>query len=365
MDDRFLRREHGLIGRLEVGLADEGARVVRVVPTEVAGLVPAGIAAREVAFEAGSMGMGTGAAARQAGEAIADAWDEGGVAPELDVVHAFGEDSWRVAEELAELCGAGLALEAWRPGSVAKAVAVATRRPRGIGRRGGSVVVTLAGSGLSTLVERQTARGGAPLRAYVTEWGVHTPHVVRGHMTPSDSVSLALVYDDDDAGASEAVLGAVAQLARRFPRLLVFVPGEGNAGGVWSAARKLGILDRVSLVGAVEGHREPLLHVDVLAMASARGEHRSLTLDAMASGVLVVSREDAALDYLLEGQTAKLVKRHDAAAWSEALGWALDDPEAAAKLCESARAFTRDTRTAAAQVSSVLRVYRGMSGEVE
>jgi hypothetical protein len=365
LDQRFLRRENALLGRLEVGLADEGVRVVRVVPVEAAGSDPAGIAASEVAFEPGPLGIGASSSARQAAEGILGAWDETGDVPELDVVHCLGEDGWRVGEELAQMCGAGLALEAWRPASISKAVAVATRHPRGIGRRSGSVVVTLAGAGLSPVMERLTARGGAPLRAYVTPWGVHTPALVRGPMVPSEAASVALVFDDDDAPAAEPALGAVAQLARRFERLLVFVPGDGDAGGIWSAARKLGILDRVSLVGAIEGHREPLLHVDVLAMVSSRGEHRSLTLDAMASGVLVVSREDAALEYLEDGTTAKIVKKHDPAGWAEALGWALDDPEAAAGLCKSARAFTRDTRTAAAQVGAVLRVYRGMSGEEE
>ncbi len=353
------------MSRLEVGLADEGVRVTRVVPANSAGVMSAGIAAREVTFGPSPLGLGVGGAARDVADAIADAWDESGATPEVDVVHALGEDAWRIAEELAEVCGAGLALEAWRPVSVTKALGVAARRPRGIGKRGGSVVLTLAGAGLSPVVERLAARGGAALRAYVTAWGVHTPSVVRAPMEPAEAASVALVYDDDDAAAVEPALAAIAELSKRFPRLLVFVPGEGTAGLVWSAARRLGILDRVSLVGAIEGHREPLLHVDVLAMVSSRGEHRSLTLDAMASGVVVVAREDQCLDYLEDGKTAKIVKRHTSAGWSEALGWALDDPQGAAKLCESARAFTRETRTAAAQVSSVLRVYRGMAGEGE
>ena len=101
----------------------------------------------------------------------------------------------------------------------------------------------------------------------------------------------------------------------------LFVDAEAaHRTGIWPVARGLGVLDRLSLIDEMEGRRELVLRGDVLVQSDARGEQRSLVLDAMASGMIVLAAEDPMVSYLVNGRTARTVSGTRSDEWAAALG---------------------------------------------
>lgn len=377
-DDSFARRETPMLARLEVGLAGEGVRVVRAVPKECLPQISAPVHSTVVGYEMGPNWFTRRGRTRRLLAAVAAALEApGGSAgasagalieePELDVVHCFGHGAVEVAVEAARMTGAGVALEVWSGDMVGRSRELTVERA---GREGEPPLVLFTPD---VAIARELRGGepgpvpGTPEAIEVTPWGVHAVPGCRPRIDPEATISAAVLADGVDSRAVLEVIDALGELAVRYPNLLIFFDGDvaaqiGGGHAVWQRAKRRGILDRLSMVGGMEGHREPILHVDLLIQPEAVGAHHSLTLDAMAAGVVVVAREDPMVDALRDGRTAVLVKRGAAAEWVGAIEGVLKDPERAQRLRESARAFVREERTGSGHVAAVLRGYERLAG---
>lgn len=381
-DASFARREAPMLARLEVGLTGEGVRVVRAVPAECLPHIPASVSSRVVGYEAGPNWFTRRGRARRLLSAVAAGFDGAGTGagsadgPELDVIHCFGHEALELALAAARLSGAGVALEVWSGDMIGRARALAVERA---GREGEPPIVLFTPDlatarelrgGLDAAEGPEAAGGvlpGTPELVEVTPWGVHPVAACRPAIDPAVTVSAAVLADGHDARAVLDVVDALAVLSGRLPNLLVFFDGDvaakiGRGHTVWQRAKNRGMLDRLSMVGGMEGHREPILHVDLLLQPEAVGAHHSLTLDAMASGVVVVAREDPLVDALRDNQTAALVRRGTASEWVSTVEGIIADPARAQRLRDGARAFVRDHRSPSGHVAAVLRGYERLSG---
>src|SRR5690606_24739868 len=126
---------------------------------------------------------------------------------------------------------------------------------------------------------------------------------------------------------------------------------------------KLDLLRNVSMIPRRLGHRDLLLRADLLVQPQPLAQSRSITLQAMAHGLVVLAHEDPWLDYLIEDETAWLLREPDAAAWTGALNRALQDHAAAEALGQRARQWVRANRTVSHQIERVLNLYRGITGQ--
>lgn len=345
-DAFFASREQALLTRLRVGLADEGVRVVKAVPEGAD--IQGDAFSRSVTYSSRTVGLTRAWAARRLADRIEDWGDEG----EIDVVHVFGGSVWSFGMDLAEQLEATLALEVWRAGLIERA-----RELRGVER-----VPTLL-LAPDPAIERSLASGGASPAPRLAPWGVYTRNSPRKVFVPGKTVGIMLVGSGHDAAAFEAAIRGIGEQVRSGAQLLVFCDAvAARRASVWALARRHGLLDCLSLIDELEARRELLLQGDLLLLPEARGEQRTIVLEAFAAGVPVIAARDPMVSLLADGSTCRVVANPDAAAWSAAVGDLLEHPARAMEQAARAYEYVRTRRRASDHVASVLAAYQWMTG---
>jgi hypothetical protein len=366
-DASFAQREHLLLTRLEIGLADEGAAVIHAMPSSCGVEVANAFSSTVVRYDDTPTPLGKSWRARQLLTSAADQLD---VDPlRIDVVHVFGRRSWGMAQALALQTGAALVIEVWRADGADAAVRRARAFMRAARRTPMAGIVGRGGVGLLTSSERiadelrrAVGRGGARegIAVGVAPWGVSTSDAIRPpiEQTGFGAVAVSVVADGDDLGEVRPMLDALHRIARRDPRLLVFLDGAAaDRAGVWRTARRMGLLERLTAVAEMEGRREPILQTDILIVPEPTGVCRTLPLAAMADGVALVARPDPYHTDWLNQTTARLVPAATPEAWDETITSALQDHPRTASLRAAARSLVRQQRTVIAYVTGVRRLY--------
>lgn len=366
-DRSFATREQAMLARLEVGLADEGVHVVHAVPAaalERGDGPTTGLYSTRVGYADTGFGVTRRSRVRALAGAIREATPEH-LEPGVDAVHVFGTDAWATGAELARQTGAALLLELWRSSAIGEASALATQRL--VPGRVGAVRVPMflvSEPGVEAGLRKRSAR--ALVRS--APWGVHPAGAVRPAFDASRPLAVAVLADTGDPAAAGAVLsglieacrGDVPGTVRAEP--LVFLGTEDQAAGrksaIWHAAKKLNMLDRLTLLDDMEARREPILQMDLLIIAEPSGRQRTLALEAMATGIPVLAVTDPYVDSLVDRVTARLVPTPTASSWATLLRELIDDRPGRERLAASAHEFIVARRTAAAQVAAVLAAYQ-------
>lgn len=349
-DEIFASRERSLLVRLEIGLADDGVQIAHAIPARAASSVQelgsGSVYARALTYEDAPAPF---ASARRAKRLIEQLLEEDGFG-RPDVIHAFGGRTWPLAVELAERLESALALEVWRAGLIPRARSVKAEDAAGL--------VFLAPD---PALERALRDAGGDTTIRSALWGVHPPASARRVLPEGEAVSLMMIGGGRSEADFIAAFEGAAGLLESHPGTILFVDASAaTRAGLWSHARKLGVLEQVSLIEELEGRRDLLLHGDILIYPEARGEHRSVILDAMASGMLLLAAADPMISALQDGLTARLVSDRSAGAWREGLASLLDDRPGARRLAASALQFVREHRRAIDHVRAVQSAYAWM-----
>lgn len=345
LDRPFARRERRLLARLEIGLADEGVRLIHAIPREIQDTEPGGLYSRVVGYENVGFPVPLHVRARRIADAIRDAADDDPKG-EIDVVHSFSPAVWRLGLEIATELRAGAALEIWSTSAISRATDVAGHPLR--------PVLTVGDTELARLVRRRLPAADVQ----ETLWGVHGESIQRQEISADRAVALLMLVDRSSPAFLEAALQGLAEICRRDPRVLAFINTERATGhAVWKIIRRLALADRVSLIPDAESRRETVLRLDGLIIAEPGGRLRSMALDAMATGMPVIAAADASLGVLHDGVNARLVTRPDSADWAAAIGSIVTGSDEVQRLRRSASAWVLEHRAATAYISSVLRVY--------
>jgi glycosyltransferase involved in cell wall biosynthesis len=153
-----------------------------------------------------------------------------------------------------------------------------------------------------------------------------------------------------------------AQLAPRRPRAALVLVGEGALEGrLRSHARRLGVGDRVSFVGAKPLHALPAWYsaADVFALPSSFDNSPNVLLEAMACELPVVAtRVGGVPRYVEDGSSGLLVEPGDPAALAAALERVVDDPDLRARLVAGGLEQVRHGRSWAASARKLLDLYQ-------
>ncbi len=353
-DELFASREGALLARLAVGLVGEGVRVAHCLE-ERTGTLPGvpgaeGVAARVVTIPAAGLFTGTRSRAARLHRRLEEALGKGRVP---DVVHVFGGSLWELGVELAARAQCPCAIEVWRGGQVTRAAALGRREHR----RHPPVFLAPDKS-----LERALLATEPSLAVRAAPWGVLAPEEPRVILPPGRSPSAILVGTGRDARTFNAAFEGMAEVARHVDNFMIFAdPRAVRNAETWRLARSLNVLDRLSLIEDLEARRDVLLQGDLLILPDAKGEQRTIVLEAMAAGMLVIALADPLASTLIAGRTARLVDRPEPAAWAVAIEELLNDREAATALAASARAFVRRERRASDHVKAVLDAYAWMT----
>lgn len=429
-DGLFASRERSLLSRLEVGLADEGVRLIHATPgpsdgardraggsdwsggggaggwgggggstlgpaigsagdevngSTVAGRVGGGevlspVFARSLRYQPAAWGPLRRLNARRVVRAVREIIEQEGGSAEsgsgLGVVHAFGGSAWELAFDLAREFNAAVALEVWRAGLV--------QRARDLRPHAGTRVALLAPDPAIERALTLAVGAGGP-RVTLAPWGVHAADRVPDAMDPTKPLSVMVVGAGRDARAYAAAFDGLATLCRAWTAGDGTGKGErggrgeggerGGGGeveifcdalaarraGVWAIARKAELLGRLSLIEELEARRDMLLQGDILLLPENAGEQRTVVLEAMATGVLVVAAADPYLSVLEDLMTAVVVRHPVAEEWRSALLDVATKPERARSVVRRAYAMVRDKRRASEYVRCVLGAYEWMA----
>jgi hypothetical protein len=368
-DAGFLAREQALIARLEIGLADEGVRVVHAVPRSL-GLAEASGGSSLYSTQAMyaddglplTLGLRAGALARLLER---NAMSEGGRAAGraalagsrvIDVVHCFGVDSMKFGVAMARQCGSAALIELWTREHVDLAANIVTRS--GLGGR----VLCIAPDEKLLAV----ARGAlGERRVELASWGVHVVDVIRRPKEDTDPVSVMLVLSGERAGRSalgvkqaRAVMEGLAAFARSGREVLIFIEASAVAGypiSTWGA--ELGLSHAITIIPGLEARRDLLVQADVLLVAQSLGEHRTLLLDAMSAQMGVLALADPCVDAIDDAHGVRVLHDATPASWGEALKrWATDPEENAARARRS-RSYVMEKRPGFSHSVAVVRAY--------
>lgn len=349
-----------MLRRLEIGLIDEGVRIVRAVPRGAPQESATGLAGTIEYDDRGLRALAPSpvAAIRRAVLANPEMAPDGQRASAIDVVHAWGDASWAIARRVADDLGADLCVEAWS-GAAVERIESYERRARGADPDVEGVWLVPD----QALLEAVRARNPS-WTVMTAPWGVHESDLERPRITESRPMSFCIVATGAEPSAVMACLGGLADaMARSEREALAFLDSAAveDHPRVWAEAESLKILDRLSVIADVESRRQLVLHADALVLPESRGEHRSIILEAMSSAMLVVAQADPLVS-VLGGDRALLAPSPTREAWAGAFDRALTGPAAWSAVTSRARAYIREHRQAHVQVQATLAAYRTFSG---
>ncbi len=342
-----------MLARLQVGLADEGIRVVQAFPH---GIEPAsgGMLSETVHF--GDTGPPLSLRRRAAATAtslVAAAKSSDGDPPQI--VHAFGSPVWDFGFALAERLDAAFILEAWRAG-LSRPVQRIFAKCQG---RDGLLALC---PDIELMQQLRTEAPGIAVRH--SPWGVYADEPTNTVLKPGKARTIMVAGAGYDRPAFAAAMHAIAEVMRTRQDMLVFVDAlAARRTDLWKLADQLGIRERMSLVDEMDTNRDLVLRGDVLILPEARGEQRTLVLEAMGRGMPVVAAADPLNSSLIDQRSALLVPPGVRTKWTQQLEALLSNPDLVAQLTTSARAYIAEEHRPSRQVNSVIDAYEAAVGK--
>lgn len=342
-DRAFVMRERALLSRLNIGLADEGVRVACAVPVSLLERVAPDFPVEPVVgYEEGSVALSRGPRINRFLERLRAQERE---RAQYDIIHAFGGGVWGLALDIARRIDALTVLEVWRPGLAERA-------------RGLRSSQRLAFFAPSPGIERLLLREGAGLTVRLAPWGIRSTKTPNAILREGRDPSIVLVGSGRDAAAlTAAFLGAAAAM-RAHPGTMLFVDSDAaRRAPIWKLARHENLVDRVSIIDAVEERRDLVIRCDILLYPEARGEQRTVLLDAMGAGMAVITRPDPNSSAIVPDITARVLTEPTAETWASEISRLIDAPELARALGRTARERIRNDFRATTHVRSVLDAY--------
>ncbi len=349
-DEFFATRERSLLQRLEIGLADEGVRIIHAVPETVPAADDEGMFRTRATYPTRTLALLRRAAIARLARSLARAGSNAGPEGEpIDLVHVFGGSVWRLGADLATALGAALVLEVWRAGLVSRA-----RELTHVPQR----TLLLAPD---PAIERALVAHSEGREVRGAPWGVLAEPTMRPILPAGRAVSAMIVGPGRDPAAMAGVIEGLTPVARAHPDLMIFCDAHAaRRSGIWGVARRHDLLRHLSLIDDLEARRDLLLQGDLLIQPDANGEARSVVLEAMGCGMIVIAAADPAASVLIDGRTARLVSSGTPAEWGATILDVLRTPERSRMLAASAHEFIRTQRRASDQVRAVLQAYASL-----
>lgn len=344
VDRLFAQHERAMLSRTAIGLLDEGIETRLIVPdlgehetTQLGVLVP------QINYK--DRGLSFTLKIRAANILRQLVTDRG--TEHWDIIHAFGGQSWSLANELAKSLDAALVLELWRAGLIPRATQFL---------RHTNVECMFTAPDKS--IERASTDARARLPIQITPWGVQAPSSPRLILEESKGISIIFQssgrHKDECTAAFDGVLDAIKH--RDDIHLFVNLHAAQRAA-LWQRAKKANALSQLTLIDKIEEQRDLVLNADFLIYPDTIHEHRSLLYEAMGNAMCVIAATADQSSCLIENKTAAIVHRSVRAEWSNILKDLITDQDQTRTLATNAWQHIHDHRKVSTHIGATIDAY--------
>ena len=174
----------------------------------------------------------------------------------------------------------------------------------------------------------------------------------------ADEEVLGCVARFDPVKRHEALVRALAIVAKRHPKAALLLAGDGPAKPrIERLAARLNV--RVVSPGVIGLEKNPYACCDIYVAGSAKEGLPLALLEAMASGLAVIATDvPGHQDVVVDGTTGLLVPMEDDAKLAAAIVSLLDDPDRRRKMGQAGRARVLKEFTLQSMVAGTAEVYR-------
>lgn len=197
------------------------------------------------------------------------------------------------------------------------------------------------------IVSAQTLRERLPdnckVPVTVVHPGVYADESVACYDVPGQVPCLVSLDPLADMAAFEGLMKACRLLTDDGLEFMLFAYDRGaQEHPIWQLAQKLDLLDRVGFVPFQVDAEPLLLHGDLYLHVLPSSRVQYCTLEAMARGLTVVTRPNHAADFLVDGQTCRMVKEPTAEGWRQILQELILDRAKAAGIARRGQQHVRE-----------------------
>lgn len=346
-DAPFAEHERALLERVSAGLLGEGVRTTLALPKNAG--TEFSLVSDPIRYSNRGLIFTQRIRAQQVAARIAGNTQD--LRKLVTVVHVLGGAAWTMGLELAQIFSAALAMEVWRGGLVDRAVQL---KP--------SPEVPIALIAPDRPIERAMIEAGVTLPVRVAPWGAYAPPRPTPILRAGRHVSIVFCSSGRDTErCREAFEGVCRVVAERDDAMLFVAESAAHRAGLWAMAEKAGILDRISLMDRLEDRRDLVLRCDAIIYPDARHEQRTLLLDAMAHGLLVIAAPDPLVSVIQDQITVASPSTISPQGWADVLRERLADRTGSVSLGLSAREYVRQHRRASVHIAALLDAYTDLA----
>jgi len=349
-DAQFATHERALIERVMLGLTVEGIEAQLVLPKDrKLGGYGIGLIGEPVYYaDRGLLLTQKIRAAQIARQVTNNADDMHGV---VDVVHVLGGGAWGMGRELARILGAGVALEIWRAGLADSA---------------GGLHITDDERMMFLIPERAfepNLRQAVPdaLVSYVP-WGAQVPDEPVPIFRENKLISIVFMSSGRQTETSVAAFDGLADAIAERDDVMIFANLElVERAGLWDRVKKRNLTGRFTVIDRSEDRRDLLLRCDMMVYPDTLHEERTLLIDTMGAGMVVIAGDDRMIQPLHEESGVLLIERNAREVWAAQIRSVIESPELARRGAEQSRAFIRTHRRSGLHLDALKDAYQSLS----
>ncbi|MBL4808915.1 MAG: hypothetical protein JKY43_02520 [Phycisphaerales bacterium] len=344
VDRLFAQHERAMLGRISIGLLDEGIETRLIVPdlgeaqtANLGPLVPQ-INYKDKGLSFTLKIRAANIIRKLTADRSLDQWD---------IIHAYGGQSWALAYELAKTLNSALVIEIWRAGLI----------PRAIQFQKHSTVECMF-TAPDRSIEKAATAADARLPIQVTPWGVPVPASPRSILKPNKNISIVLQSSGRDRVGCTAAFDGVLDAIAGNENIHLFVNlHAARRSGLWARAKKANALSQLTLIDKIEEQRDLALNADFLVYPDTIHEQRSLLYEAMGNAMCVIASTTKQSSCLIENQTAAIVHQASRTQWASTLNDLIADPDKARTLSVNAWSHIRDHRKVSTHIGATIDTY--------
>tara|TARA_R110002073_G_scaffold104622_3_gene236333 strand:- start:29994 stop:31070 length:1077 start_codon:yes stop_codon:yes gene_type:complete len=344
VDRLFAQHERAMLERTAIGLLDEGIETRLVVPD--LGLFKTtklGVLAPQVKYK--DRGLSFTLKIRAA-NIIRELTTDRGL-DDWNIVHAFGGQSWALAQELAKSLNSAMVLELWRAGLIPRATQFIKNTPL-------NCMITAP----DKTIERAAIDSGARLPIQVAPWGVPAPSSPRKILREDHGISIVFHSSGRAKAECAAAFDGILDAISGNEHIHFFVNlHAAQRSGLWARAKKANALSQITLIDKIEEQRDLALNADFLIYPDTIHEHRSLLYEAMGNAMCVIASTAEQSTSLIENDTAAIVHRSSRTQWSNTLKDLIADKDRARTLGTNAWSNIRDHRKVSTHIGATVDAY--------